>query len=66
MHTITLRVYENGKNEFPEFRVPGLVTITGKEDHFRHAYGAAGNIVDGVRWAKPEAIVEVVKIELRG
>lgn len=66
MHKITLRVYENGGNTFPEFTVRQLVTITGNEDQMAHAYEAARLIVEGVKWAKPDARIRIDKIELYG
>lgn len=66
MHEITLRIYENGSNTFPRFHVRQLVTVTGDEDQMAHAYEAARHIVEGVKWAKPEARIRIDKIELCG
>lgn len=66
MHQITIRVYENGCNTFHTFALRQQVTITGNEDQMQFALDHARSIMDGIRWAKPEARVRVDKIELYG
>ena len=64
MHEITIRVYENGTSEFAKFFVNMLTTITGDEDQFAYACDSANFIARGIKWAKRDARVDIVKVEL--